>query len=62
LLGPDLGGCPVAVPLDDPGPVVGLLEGEECQAQFLDGVEATDPQQVLLEHPDGWVEPWPKAA
>src|SRR5215216_91978 len=52
LLGPDLGGCPVAVPLDDPGLVVGLPEGEECQAQLLDGVEAADPQQVLLQDPD----------
>ena len=52
MLGPDLGGCPVAVPLDDPGLVVGLPEGEECQAQLLDGVEAADPQQVLLQHPD----------
>jgi hypothetical protein len=52
LLSPNLGGCPVAVPLDDPGLVVGLLEGEQRQAQFLDGVEAADPQQVLLQHSD----------
>src|SRR3954453_14868485 len=52
MFGPDLGGCPVAVPLDDPGLVVGLPEGEECQAQLLDGVEAADPQQVLLQHPN----------
>src|SRR4051794_9932175 len=32
--------------------VVGLPEGEECQAQLLDGVEAADPQQVLLQDPD----------
>src|SRR4051795_8160327 len=52
MFGPDLGGCPVAVPLDDPGLVIGLPEGEECQAQLLDGVEAADPQQVLLQHPN----------
>ena len=40
------------MPLDDPGLVVGLPEGEECQAQLLDGVEAADPQQVLLQHPN----------
>ncbi len=32
--------------------VVGLPEGEECQAQLLDGLEAADPQQVLLQDPD----------
>src|SRR4051812_2667225 len=48
----NLGGCPVAVPLDDPGLVVGPLEGEQRQPQFLDGVEAADPQQVLLRHSD----------
>src|SRR3954453_10302997 len=52
MFGPDLGGCPVAVPLDNPALVVGLPEGEECQAQLLDGVEAADPQQVLLQDPN----------
>ena len=38
--------------LDDPGLVVGLPEPLECQAQLFDGVEAADPQEVLLQHPD----------
>ena len=49
LIGADLGRRPVAVPLDDPGPVVGLLEGLERQAKLLDGLEAPHPQQVLLQ-------------
>src|SRR3954454_21322428 len=52
LIGADLGRRPVAVPLDDPGPVVGLLEGLERQAKLLDGREVADPQQVLLQGPD----------
>src|SRR3954454_21371202 len=52
LIGADLGRRPVAVPLDDPGPVVGLLEGLERQAELLDGRERADPQQVLLQGPD----------
>jgi hypothetical protein len=42
----------VTVALDDPGAVVGLLEGVERLAQLLDGVEAADPEKVLLESPD----------
>ena len=38
--------------LDDPGPVVGVLERVEGQAQVLDGLEAADPEQVLLQCPD----------
>jgi hypothetical protein len=38
--------------LDDPGPVVGVLERVERLAQLLDGGEAADPQQVLLQRPD----------
>jgi hypothetical protein len=38
--------------LDDPGLVVDLLEPVQRQAQLLDGVEAADPQQVLLEGPN----------
>jgi hypothetical protein len=34
------------VALDDPGPVVGLLERVERLAQLLDAGEAADPQQV----------------
>src|SRR3954452_21108806 len=40
------------MPLDDPGLVVGPLEGEQRPAQLLDGLEAPQPQQVLLERPD----------
>src|SRR5688572_26574027 len=42
----------VGVALDDPGLVVDLLEPVQRHAQLLDGVEAADPQQVLLEGPD----------
>src|SRR3954467_6149113 len=52
LSGPDLGRCPVAVPLDDPGLVVNLPELLERQAQLLDGGEGSDPEQVLLQRPD----------
>ena len=41
-----------AVPLDQPGRVVGLPEGEQRLTQFLDGVEGPHPQEVLLEGPD----------
>jgi hypothetical protein len=40
------------VALDDPGVVVGVLEGVQGQAQVLDGGEAADPEQVLLEGAD----------
>ena len=43
LIGSDLGWGSVAVPLDDPGLVVGLLERNQGQAQLLDRVEASDP-------------------
>ena len=52
LVGPNLGRCPIAVALEDPGPVVGVLEGVERLAQLLDGLEAADPEQVLLERAD----------
>jgi hypothetical protein len=42
----------VAVTLDDPSLVVGGLECEERQPQLLDGVEAADPEQILLQGPD----------
>ena len=38
--------------LDDPGPVVGILEGMERVAQLLDGAEAPDLQEVFLERSD----------
>jgi hypothetical protein len=37
---------------DDPGPVVGVLEGVERLPQLLDGLEAADPEQVLFERPN----------
>ena len=40
LIGSDLGWSSVAVPLDDPGLVVGLLERDQGQAQLLDRVGA----------------------
>ena len=40
------------MPLDDPALVVGLLEREERQAEFLDGREVADLQQVLLQGPN----------
>src|SRR3954454_15019710 len=52
LIGADLSGRFVAVPLDDPALVVGLPKGDERQAKLLDRVEAADPQQVLLQGPD----------
>ena len=52
LVGADLGRRPIAVTLDDPGPVVDVLELVKGQAQFFDGVEAADPEQVLLQRPD----------
>ena len=52
LIGADLGGRTVAVALDDPGPVVGVFEGVERLVQLLDRLEATHPEQVLLERPD----------
>ena len=45
---------------DQPVGVVPVGELEQCQAQFLDGLEALRPQQVLLEGrsptplPSGW--------
>src|SRR3954454_20928298 len=52
LICADLGRCPVAVPLDDPGLVVGLLEPLQGQAQLLDSLEAPHPEQVLLQRAD----------
>src|SRR3954470_8056181 len=52
LIGSDLSGCPVSMPLDDPGVVAGLPEPLQCQAELLDRLEAPQPQQVLLERAD----------
>jgi len=38
--------------LEDPTLVVGVLEGVEGAAEVVDGVEAPDPQQVLLQDAD----------
>jgi hypothetical protein len=43
---------PEAVPLDQPSGVVGVAEFEQCEAEFLDGVEGPHPQEVLLEGAD----------
>ena len=51
LIGSDVRGCLVAVPLDDPGLVVGLLERDERQAKFLDRGEVLHPAG-FLQHPD----------
>jgi ribosomal protein L12E/L44/L45/RPP1/RPP2 len=40
------------VPLDQPGCVVGVAEGQESLAQFLNGLEGVDPEEVLLEGSD----------
>ena len=40
------------MPLDDPALVVGVLEREQRLAQLLEGVEAANPQEVLLQHAD----------
>src|SRR3954454_4823800 len=52
LGGTDLGRGPVAVPLDDPALVVSPPKLLERQPQLLDGLEASHPEQVLLERPD----------
>src|SRR5690242_1572643 len=40
LIMPNLSWCPVAVALDDPGAVIAILEVDQRQAEFLDGLEA----------------------
>ena len=63
LVGPHLGGCSIAVALEDPAPVVGVLEGVEGAAEVFDGVEAPDPQQVLLEtRMKRSAHPWPSGS
>jgi hypothetical protein len=46
------GGRPEAEPLNEPGGVVGLAEGQERVAQGFQGVEALHPEQVLLQRAD----------
>ena len=40
------------MPLDQPASVVGPPELDEGEAEFLDGSEGPDPEQVLLQRPD----------
>ena len=42
----------MAVALDQPVFVVGLPEVDQGEAEFLDGPEGPDPEQVLLQRPD----------
>jgi hypothetical protein len=49
---PDLGRCSVSVWFDDPVLIAGFLEVLERLAQLLDGLEASDPEQVFLERAD----------
>ena len=48
----DRGGWPEAVPLGEPGRVVGVPELDQRLAELLDGVETVNPEQVLLEGAD----------
>jgi len=43
--------CDVSVFLDEPAVVVAVLEGEQSQAEILDGLEALYPQHLLLQRP-----------
>ena len=52
LLSADGGGWPEAVPLEEPGCVVGSAELDERLTELLDGVEGPNPEQVLLEGAD----------
>jgi len=40
------------MPFEDPLGVVQVLESQQRQPQFLDGVEVYHPQQVFLEQAD----------
>jgi len=40
------------MPADAPLPVVGVLEGQERQPEFLDRVEAANPEKIFLEDAD----------
>lgn len=42
----------MAVALDQPALVIGLLPGNERKAKLLDRVEGTDPQELLVERAD----------
>src|SRR5919199_779126 len=49
---PDLGRGSISLAFDNPGLVVAALELEHRPAEFLDGVEGAQPQQVLLHSSD----------
>jgi len=49
---PDLSRRPVAVPPDPPLAVVGFLEGQKRQSEFLDGSETAYPKEIFLEDAD----------
>ena len=51
-IGPNLGRCLVYVSFDDPGLATGFLEILKRLAQLLDGLEASDPEEVFLEGPN----------
>ena len=59
LVAPELGWGAVTVALDQPVLVVGRLELEQRQAEFLDGLEGPNPEQVLLQRPDEALGPQP---
>ena len=40
------------IPLNEPGLIVGVTEGEQGLAELLDGVEGVHPKQVFLERAD----------
>ena len=49
LIVPHLRWGSVLVSFNDPGLVVAVFEGEQRQAELLDCIEPTQPEQVLLQ-------------
>src|SRR5918911_5004578 len=52
LVVPDLGRGSVCVTFHDPGLIIAVPERKERLAQLLDGIEPTQPEQVLLQGSD----------
>ena len=52
LVVPDLGRGSVCVTFHDPGLIIAVPERKERLAQLLDGIEPTQPEQVLLQSSD----------
>ena len=52
MVASELGWRAVSVPFDQPAFVVGPPELDQCMAEFLDGAECPDPEQVFLQRPD----------